>query len=364
MRYAMGMVRISVAVLLLIASHAFAWGGKEHVQLTRIAAQRLMDDPQTPPAMKLWLADIIPQKLAAAAERDFMLNASVQTDLNRSGGGVLYWVMEPDDVAQNGARGAKVEPFGVHERLMHFIDLELFVAGSKQRKYKDDLSAKPLIEDIRRDWKDERYIQSGYLPFATEHAYQQLVRAIRENRLKPSDGLGARDDQSAMRWAGYLAHYLQDNTQPQHATVDYKSQSYFGSKRGAPNIHSEMEWRMVDDARQNFPELRAEYWDAFTIALKEFKDPITTDDVWRASIEVSFISYDALPLIGQAALAAATKASDGAYNIDTVKFFSHTGIVDGQEMSLLQLKARQQAWAVKRTQRMWLAAWIEAKGNN
>ena len=91
------MIRTTVAIVLLVASNAHAWGGKEHVQLTRIAAQRLLADAQTPPAMKAWLADIVPHKLDEAGERDYLLHAKVQTDLNRAGGGVLYWVMVPDE---------------------------------------------------------------------------------------------------------------------------------------------------------------------------------------------------------------------------------------------------------------------------
>ncbi|HRK31158.1 MAG TPA: hypothetical protein PLD59_08775 [Tepidisphaeraceae bacterium] len=355
------MVRIVIAIVLLMCSQLLAWGGKEHVQLTRIAAQGLMDDPATPEDMKAWLRQIIPEQRDLAGERDFLLNASVATDLNRSGGGVLYWVMVPDDLAQNAPRDSKVEPFGMHERLMHFIELELFVAGNKQRKFAANLSAKPLLEDIRRDWRDERYIQAGYLPFAVETSYQRLVLAIRENRLEPADGVGGRDDDSAMRWAGYLAHYLQDNTQPHHSTVDFKSRSYFNDRRDAPDIHKELEWRMVDDERESFPELRSAYWDVLASALREFEDPISQTDPWLASVEVSFISYDCLPLIGEAAVAAATRNPDRTWHFDTARFFHHTGEVGGVKMSVLQMKARQQAWAVKRTQAMWLAAWREGR---
>ena len=48
--------------------------------------------------------------------------------------------------------------------------------------------------------------------------------------------------------------------------------------------------------------------------------------------------------------------------IDLVKFYSHRGQVYGREMSMLELKAFQQAWAVRRTQGIWLKAWKEAKG--
>ena len=39
---------------------------------------------------------------------------------------------------------------------------------------------------------------------------------------------------------GAAPAYAQDNTQPHHATADYKSESYFADKRRPPNVHSEM----------------------------------------------------------------------------------------------------------------------------
>ena len=61
----------------------------------------------------------------------------------------------------------------------------------------------------------------------------------------------------AAKWAGYLAHYLEDNTQPQHATEDYKSRSYFADKRNSPNVHWDVEGRLMDDEEADYPQLRA-----------------------------------------------------------------------------------------------------------
>lgn len=346
----------------LLATHCFAWSGKEHVQLTRLAAMRLIADPQTPPAMKDWLRDITPGLTDEAGEREFLMTARVQAKLENSGGGVLYWAMEPDERRARDGRNAKRPPFDQPERLMHFIDLELFLTGERKRGYQEDFSGLPPIENIPRDPKDERFVQAGYLPFALEHAYQQLVKAIRENRLKPAEGVGDLEDDSAMRWAGYLAHYAQDNTQPHHSTLDYRSQSYFKFRRGAPDVHAEIEYRLIDDKDRDFRELREKYWDIFAVELRDGVDPITTNDVWRASLEVSYKSYRALPLIGRAAVAAAVRPTDGQPEfIDTEKFFAHRETIDGEEISVMQLKARQTAWAVKRTQAMWLAAWNEAR---
>ena len=44
--------------LLLLAAPASAWSYKEHVFMTRLAVQRLMNDPATPDDMKAWLRTI------------------------------------------------------------------------------------------------------------------------------------------------------------------------------------------------------------------------------------------------------------------------------------------------------------------
>lgn len=361
-------------LLAVLAPVASGWGGKEHVQLTRIAAARLIADPATPPAMKDWLGGLIPDLLDPAGEREFLLTARVGTQVHNSGGGVLAWAMIPDDRASNDPRQNKRAPFNQSERLMHYIDLELFLPVEAKKEYRDDLSGKPSLEAIPRNHRDDRFVQAGYLPFAAEQAYRELVRCIREKKWEPAlpqnrgvgptpvDSAALAAEDSAMKWAGYLAHYAQDNTQPHHSTLDYKSVSYFTDKRRAPNVHSEMEWRLVDDEANDYRALREEFWKHFDRALKELTDPVQTDDVWLATLHVAMASYDALPLIGRAASAARAPAKDGDRfdTIDLEQFMRFRGRVGDVEMSVLELKARQCAWAVLRTQRLWKQAWIEA----
>ena len=84
---------------------------------------------------------------------------------------------------------------------------------------------------------------------------------IRQGRLVDKAGQFPRDEH-ASKWAGFLAHYLQDNTQPQHATEDYRSASYFSANpRSAPNVHADVEYRLVDDEFEDYPALRAEFFD-------------------------------------------------------------------------------------------------------
>ena len=104
-----------------------------------------------------------------------------------------------------------------------------------------------------------------------------------------------------MRWCAFLAHYTEDNTQPQHATMDFKSATYFKGKTSTPNVHAEMEYRMADEASQPLPELRAEYWPLFEKELEKISDGHRrTPDIFECTLKVSMDSYRNLPLIGAA----------------------------------------------------------------
>jgi hypothetical protein len=353
--------------LILIASlvrPAWAWSYKEHVLFTRLAVMRLLADPSTPPAMKAWLKDAsdeIPD--LASAENYFYAR---RVGINPSGfTGLSYWSYAPDIHALNDPAATKVAPFNVHERLLHFIDLELFLPGEVQRVYKHDLSNKPRPADISRDMKDERFIQAGMLPFRIEQCYRELIDSIRTGRLHAKE-MSEQEGKTATYWAGYLAHYLADNTQPHHATIDYRSARYFAQGSRGPNVHAEVEYRMCDDENNDYMALRREFWPLFVRQLAELDDPIKTTDPWQASLEVSFISYDALPLIGLAAMHAAKQAGtpdkpEGRPStFNTEDFFRFRGHCFGREMSMMEMKAIQTAWAVKRIEKTFRQAWDEA----
>jgi hypothetical protein len=364
------MRRISLVVFVLFmlssSSHLFAWGTKEHLQLTRIAAARLIADEKAPPAMRQWLKDATPGLMDMEGEKRWFL-ASRQGIVPRGADGIAYWSVMPDVAVQMDARNEKLAPFGVPERLLHYIDLELFVAGEQKRAYRHDLSGKPKLDDIPRDMKDPRYAQAGMLPFRVEDCYQKLVAHLRAGRLTDKPGQLPRDEHAA-KWAGYLAHYLADNTQPQHATIDYKSAAYFADKRNAPNVHAQLEYMMADDDAADHMALREEFWPLFLKSLEDVSDPIETKDLFVATNEVALASYDALPLIGVAAMAAMKQGgtpetpsgATAATKFDTETFYRHRGQYQGREMSVMEMKARQQAWAVKRIERIWRRAWDEA----
>lgn len=351
---------IAVAVLWFPVS-ALAWSAKEHIMLTRIAARELIGDPDTPVEMKEWLKPALKDVPDLQAEEHYFMTAKVGKE-PQGYSGLLKFAFQPDIHQFNDPRSSKVAPFNVHERMLHFIDIELFLKGDAKRGYKDDLSSKPSADDIPRDMTDPRYQQAGMLPIRVEYCVGKLVDAIRAGRMSESSQKLEAEEDSATRWAGYLAHYAEDNTQPQHATIDYKSASYFKNSRKAPNVHNEIEFRMIDDETDDFPELRKAYWPMLVKALQTVKDPVASDDPFLSTLEVSLKSYDALPLIGAAAREALVASSDNQPDkVDTVKFFRHAGTWNGQTATVMEMKAHQQAWAVQRVKRLWLKAWRDAK---
>jgi hypothetical protein len=348
-----------VAWLMLVtcAAPACAWSSKEHVLLTRLAAMGLLADPRTPEPMKQWLRDALGEQRTIEQEKELFLHGRVGI-VPRGVDGLAYWSVMPDLIADL-ERDRKLEPYGVNEGRLHYIDVEFFAPDPQKRRYVDDLSGKPTLADFPRDMTDERYASAGMLPFAVERTYAQLVAAIRAGRLNDRPGQFPRDEH-ATRYAGWLAHYLQDNTQPHHATIDFRSHSYFPDTIRAPNVHGDMEFRLVDDDKNDYPQLRAQLWDELMAALERVEDPVRSDDLWQATIEVALISYDALPMIGRAARLAyprASAAGPGPWDADA--FFNYRGRYLGREMTVLQMKAHQLAWAVKRVQRVWRQAWAQ-----
>jgi len=356
---------IALFLVLILPQYALAWGTKEHMMLTRLAAQLVLADPTAPEEMKLWIRETNPDLGDIKKIESYFMNERVGI-FPRGADGLAFWVVVPDLMSAGDPPGKKVDGFGVPERLLHYIDLEFFHDDESLRFYKHDLTGLPKVEEVPRDKNDARYARAGMLPFRVEDCYQKLVTQIRANRLGPKPGQFPRDEH-ALKWAGMLAHYVQDNTQPQHATIDYKSAEYFADKKKAPNVHSQVEYIMSDDENDDYMDLRHEFWPEFMRRVAEQNDPIATTDVWLGTLEVARHSYEALPLIGAAAMHATRQggtpeAPTGPIEkFDTRAFFRFKGTVRGKEMTVLEMKAQQQAWAVARTVKIWRQAWDEAK---
>jgi hypothetical protein len=93
---------------------------------------------------------------------------------------------------------------------------------------------------------------------------------------------------------------------------------------------------------------------------------VQTKDLFQATLEVSSRSYDALPLIGLAAMKAAKQAGTpekptGPFQpINTEEFFHFKGTYMDREMTVTEMKAIQTAWATQRIQKILRQAWDEA----
>ncbi len=357
--------RSTACVALLIfalVSPALAWGTKEHVLLTRLAVLRMLDDPTTPADLKDFLRANTPDLTDVEGARNYFLTVRVGAE-PKGLEGLSFWVVEPD-IRANKDRTTNIEPFGVPERPMHFVDLEFLNVDVDRQVYLHDLSTRIALKDVPTDFADPRFKKAGLLPFAVQRSFEKLTQAVKENRLQP-DPARPKDEDHALRWMGYLAHYVQDNCQPHHSTADYKSVSYFADRRAAPNVHSEMEWRMNDDEKQHFPELRQEYWDALIAAIgRSQADPYAADaNPWLETLKVAEASYSQLPLIGLAAMHAAGQAgtpqkpTGPAKPFDTEKFFRFRS----GDVTVLQMKADQQALAITRTVSVIRRAWEAAK---
>jgi hypothetical protein len=351
-------------VVVIFVSRAHAWSYKEHIQLTRLAAERLVADPQTPADMKAWLTKITPGLKDLAGEKEYFLHTHVGQDISNFKG-LERWAGTPDFLAKE-----KVPEFGIRERELHFIDAELFLEGDQKREYRPDLSGLPKLEDFPKDINDPRYVQAGMLPFRVEQSYNELVNAIRANKLGDSE---ATDMDTAARWAGYLAHYMEDNTQPQHGTMDYMSKSYFANKRTAPDVHAVVEYKMIDDEQNDWMSLREEMWPLIEKALADTSDPTEPGDLFHETLQVTRTSYTALPKIGTAAVASAKPATRAANSkssrspqdeIDLNIFFHSRGQYLGREMTVMEMKAHQLGWAVTRVAKTWRRAWDEAHDPN
>src|SRR3954464_4448831 len=101
-------------IVLVITSNSFAWCYKEHIQFARMAAERLIADPATPPAMKAWLEQAVPQRLDFAGEKEYFLHTHIGLQPKGYETSLLHWAYDPDVHALNDPKDAKVEPFHQH----------------------------------------------------------------------------------------------------------------------------------------------------------------------------------------------------------------------------------------------------------
>ena len=287
--------------------------------LTEVAAMRLVADPSTPEGLRSFLSSALARSLTLAEERDYYMYARLASEGDRAA--TLEWHATAPDLVGREA----MSRWGVPLKSLHFVDLELF--HPKVHTYQPDLSALPALADVPHDATDSRWAKAGMVPFGVEDAV-----------LRMTDALARGDTGHAIEAAGELAHYAQDNTQPHHATEDFRSLSYFGGK--GPDVHAAMESLGSEFGLSS--ERRGMVFDAFVAGL-DGPFPTVSTDPWIATIEVAQQSYRCLPAIGEEAVAS---TSDGIRDIE--RFYAGP---------VLTLKAHQLAWAVRRTEALWISAW-------
>lgn len=351
-----------LTIMTLGACSTFAWTPKEYALLTRQAALDLIADPLTPSSMRLWLTAGLSQSLEDAGKtEDFFLREHVGP-FAAGLQGIAYWSAVPDLIAATDAgRNEIVEPFGVPERALHYLDLERLNARPQEQRFSANLANKPPFSAIPRAMHDPRYLDAGMLPFRAEQCRQRMVDAIVAGRLLPQEGQLPRDEH-ALRWAGYLAHYLADGWEPQHATSDYSFAWALGGRRDLGDaLRQAFEVRLCDSDIDEALDLRREYWAALVAARQQVNKaslPIVAKDTWEASVEALRYSYDFLPLIGHAAAASLDSATG---RIDLPLFYHHRDATPVQSGTLLESRARLQALAIAQIRLEWLRAWEEAQ---
>lgn len=130
-------------------------------------------------------------------------------------------------------------------------------------------------------------------------------------------------------------------------------------------MHAQLEYRLVDDEHADHLDTRRRVWDLLQEKLNRIHDPVPVDDVWAGSVQTSLNSYEALPLIGQAARAAWREADAGERHrdaIDIEAFYAYQDDWRGRQVSVAEMKAEQLALAAARIAAHWRHAWRTATG--
>jgi hypothetical protein len=356
------LARRAAGLMLLISSLCLAWTPKEYALLSRQAAADVAADPLSPAAFKAWIASIEPADPASAEA--FFMNVHVGP-FAKGLSGLSYWAVEPDLVAATDAgRTVLIEPFGLPERALHYLDLEQLHLRPERRLFSPTLAHKPTFAEVPRAVHDPRYARAGMLPFRAEQCYQNLIDALVEGRLQepPQPPF----HQHAAKWAGYLAHYLADGWEPPHATVDYRFNWVFpGDAVAQAAVIEAFGVRLCDNPAEQPTGLRQQYWQSLQAARQELRGrggdrggglPIQSKDTWEASVEALRYSYDFLPHIGAAARAA---YQPPAQTIDLATFYDHRDPKSGR--TLLEARASLQAMAILQIRQQWQRAWEDAR---
>jgi hypothetical protein len=358
-----------------ICARCPAWAHQGHILLTRLAALRIIDDPTAPQGLRDFLKQNMPHSMEDCrelAELDYVGPDPLSRNPDY-GVGLDNWATMPDRVKTSLQGMVKIEPYGMSETWMHRMDLEVF---SKQRFYSDDLAGKPDVDQIPHDLSDPRWKRAGFVPWRVEEMYHKFAKDI-------GPGQTVADPDDALKAAGYLAHYIEDSTQPHHATGDYQSQSYLAGRiKNIPastqpqtlalamlhlpagiNPHGDIEYQLFENTDPPRDKFRQEFWklllmDIDTLAAERAQAAQPSADrfdPFRWDLHILGDSYDYLPFVGRA-----VQAGYATGKFDPAAFFGFTGQTHGQTMTVVQLIALQNAKAVFDVELAYRLAWDEA----
>jgi hypothetical protein len=356
--------------LVLYCGRAQAWSFQGHILITRLACLQIIDDPAAPAGLRDFLKQVMPYSLADCRSLALIPTLGGNPPPSYSQG-LDLWATMPDRMAISNHEN--IAPYGMPERNMHFCQLEAF---GKVFAYKDDLSSKPNVNQIPHDLSDPRWKLAGYVPWRVEEMYQKLAQAI-------GPGMALAHPEDALHAAGYLAHYVEDSTQPHHATLDYHSVTYLaGHIKEIPalsqpdaaalaairlpatvNPHSAIEYYLFDNDQPPRDAFRREYWkdlidDIATLAAQRAagaRPSAGSFDPFRWDLATLSQSYDYLPFVGRA-----SRAGYATETFDPQAFFGYQGDAHGEKMTMIQLIALQNAKAALNVAQVYRLAWEEA----
>ena len=376
-----GKGRLAAAAAIILAAGtlarpAEAWSHQGHILMTRLAVLRIIQDEKAPKELRDLLRAQMPADLPACEKLATVEVVGAEPKDYQTG---LDGACTLPDRIRGTPEGRKpLEPYGMPESNMHFLDLEYF---AKEISYKADLSNRPKIEDFPHDLKDWRYKQGGFVPFRIEEFYGKVMEQFRAGE--------KRDVEGTARTLGYLCHYLEDCHQPHHATIDYMSLSYLAGKvpgvreiktplsdggeaisyRSSKGIdpHGDIEFQLFENAEEPRAGFRKEFWKELKarIAKHAPKYALGVDDSgvvpppynpFRRSLEILSNSYTYLPAVGKAAQAAYATGT-----FDPKPFFTSEESVKGEKMTMIQVIAEQNARAVLEVEQTIRRAWDEAR---
>ncbi len=371
LRFCMGCLALATVSVVHVQS-ANAWSHQGHILMTRLACLHIINDPAAPAGLKAFLQNHMKFDLDSC--RRLATEETVGFDPQNYQTGLDNWCTMPDRIKHQDT-AQRVDPFDAPEAKMHYIDLEYF---GPSPVYKDDLSNKPKLADVPNDPKDFRYRLAGYAPLRIADVFNKLAAAWGPGE-KPAD------EDAALKWAGYLAHYVEDSTQPHHATIDFKSLSYLaGHVKGVNKLlhhlddgkdvfeyriqhgykidpHGAIEYQLFENADEPRKTMREKFWKQLIQQIDILSktppslEPAAKFDPFTFALESFLDSYDNLPLLGHAAQAG--YAND---TFDVVAFFNAHGIVRGRQMSTLDMLAIQNAKAVLAVEKIYHQAWQQA----